>query len=255
MLFAYAALGAARPTLTELMHQSGSDKAGHHQYTLYYEQHLQHLRDEPVNFLEIGVLREASLKAWDSWFSRAHIFGGDRQKYPSRRILPCDQSNATQLRAVAALREWDVVLDDGSHVPSHQLETFLAFFPQLRPGGIYIIEDIETNYWKEGSSMYGYPTCRREGEELGGGCLSLPHRFSRAINAVNAPMTTVPCHERPRATFSAEIDAMIGSISFIRNAIIVRKHPLGWVARDHYGKEGCVCRTCQDCARGCTGNG
>jgi hypothetical protein len=156
---------------------------------------------------------------------------------------------------VAALREWDVVLDDASHVPSHQLETFLAFFPGLRPGGIYIIEDIETNFWKDGSSIYGFPTCRREDEALGGGCLSLPRRFTLAINAVNAPMTTVSCNDRPPPAFSAEIDAQIGSIAFIRNAIIVRKHPPGWKAHPHYADKNCVCRGCQYCAHGCGGTG
>jgi hypothetical protein len=102
MLLAHAIPGAARPTLHELMSQSGSDKAGHHQYTLHYEQHLQHLRDEPVSFLEIGVFKEASLKAWETWFSQAQVFGADRNKYPSKRILQMDQSNVTQLREVAS---------------------------------------------------------------------------------------------------------------------------------------------------------
>ena len=40
----------------------------------------------------------------------------------------------------------NVILDDGSHVASHQLESFKVLFPLLQDGGIYIIEDIHTSY-------------------------------------------------------------------------------------------------------------
>jgi hypothetical protein len=36
---------------------------------------------------------------------------------------------------------WDLVIDDGSHVPRHQLISFIALYPFVRPGGIYVIED------------------------------------------------------------------------------------------------------------------
>ena len=42
---------------------------------------------------------------------------------------------------------FDIVIDDGSHVPSHQLLTFETVWPHITPGGIFVIEDIETSYW------------------------------------------------------------------------------------------------------------
>ena len=36
----------------------------------------------------------------------------------------------------------DVILDDGSHIPEHQILTFNTLFPSVVPGGIYIIEDV-----------------------------------------------------------------------------------------------------------------
>ena len=39
----------------------------------------------------------------------------------------------------------NVIIDDGSHVASDQLITLSNFYPMLKPGGIYIIEDIVEN--------------------------------------------------------------------------------------------------------------
>ena len=46
-------------------------------------------------------------------------------------------------------RKWavsDVVLDDGSHMASHQLTSFQVLFPLLNEGGVYICEDLHAAY-------------------------------------------------------------------------------------------------------------
>jgi hypothetical protein len=42
----------------------------------------------------------------------------------------------------------DVVIDDGSHVASHQMKSFETLFPLLTDGGLYIVEDLHTAYWR-----------------------------------------------------------------------------------------------------------
>src|SRR6202008_2820925 len=50
---------------------------------------------------------------------------------------------------VDKLGPFDVILDDGSHMNSHIALTFRHLFPNgLAPGGVYIVEDIHSNYWK-----------------------------------------------------------------------------------------------------------
>jgi len=50
-----------------------------------------------------------------------------------------------------------LVLDDGSDYPIHRFETFNILFRNLlEPVGVYIIEDVECNYWKSDAAIHGY---------------------------------------------------------------------------------------------------
>ena len=53
---------------------------------------------------------------------------------------------------------FDIIIDDGSHVPWHQIFTLESIFHTwLKPGGLYIIEDLETSYWDAPRArIYGY---------------------------------------------------------------------------------------------------
>ena len=59
---------------------------------------------------------------------------------------------------------WDIIIDDGSHVPYHQVFSFFCLWKAVVPGGLYVIEDLETNYWLPGRRVYGHlgGTCESE---------------------------------------------------------------------------------------------
>jgi hypothetical protein len=50
-------------------------------------------------------------------------------------------------KVVAEMGGVDVVIDDGSHVASHQKASFDVLFPLIDPHGVYICEDTHTAYW------------------------------------------------------------------------------------------------------------
>jgi hypothetical protein len=87
--------------------------------------------------LEIGVDRGGSLKMWQSYFSNATIFGVDiDSSYSSEEervhIYKGDQSDVgflnqvkQQVRGISPLL-LDLLIDDGSHVPEHQVGTILC---------------------------------------------------------------------------------------------------------------------------------
>ena len=47
------------------------------------------------------------------------------------------------------------MLDDGSHRRKHQVETFRALWPSIRPGGYFIVEDIHTSFGGDYAKTYG----------------------------------------------------------------------------------------------------
>jgi hypothetical protein len=46
------------------------------------------------------------------------------------------------------------VLDDGSHYWWHQVLTMRRLFPAVKPGGLYVLEDIDTSYGNN-ATIYG----------------------------------------------------------------------------------------------------
>jgi hypothetical protein len=147
--------------LTTLARAYGTDKGGPlHRYTPVYERHLRARRHDRIVLLEIGIGGEhddpsaggASLRMWRRWFPRAQIHGADlydKSGVAGRRIAVhrTDQSDPGSLEALATVvGPCDVVIDDGSHVCDHVITTFHALFPAVRPGGTYVIEDLQTSY-------------------------------------------------------------------------------------------------------------
>jgi hypothetical protein len=116
----------------------------------------------PLRFLEIGVSKGGSLQLWRRFFgSDAVIYGVDIDPHcaavagPDRQVRIGSQADPAFLRSVVEeMGGIDVVLDDGSHVASHQRASFDTLFPLLSMGGLYVVEDTHTSYWiKHGGGL------------------------------------------------------------------------------------------------------
>jgi hypothetical protein len=111
----------------------------------------------PLRFLELGVYQGGSLELWREFLGAdASIMGIDideRCAGVGRADLPVRIGSQADreflLDTVDELGGIDVVLDDGSHVAAHQRASFDVLFPLLTDGGLYIIEDVHTAYWRE----------------------------------------------------------------------------------------------------------
>ena len=141
---------------------TSSDKLSHHGYHRVYPWFLSHFRDRHVRLLEIGIDRSESLRLWSSYFIGGltlHGIDRDEKHFEDSRVTlhQVDQSDRVQLRSFVDKvgTSFDVILDDGSHVPEHQVLTLEMLWPLLVPGGVYIVEDIETSYWGR-ASIYDY---------------------------------------------------------------------------------------------------
>jgi hypothetical protein len=157
-------------SLTRLAIRHGTDKWGAHFYTPVYHHLFAHLRDRPIRLLEIGIggyqfarLGGASLAMWADYFPNGRILGIDVYAKtldlgPRVAVRQGSQDDAAFLSRMSAEHgPFDIVIDDGSHVPAHVIASFNILFPLLVDGGLYVIEDVQSTFWPQfgGSALDG----------------------------------------------------------------------------------------------------
>ena len=136
-----------------------------HHYLPLYDRYFAAFRDgfpagaarRPIRMLEIGVSKGGSLELWRGYFGPdAVLYGIDIDPACAafdgeggNRVRIGSQADPAFLKAVVAeMGGVDIVLDDGSHVADHQNVAFATLFPLLQEGGLYVVEDLHTAYWR-----------------------------------------------------------------------------------------------------------
>jgi len=154
--------------LDELLNAHASDKQSQNGYAPIYHALFKHLRDQSISLLEIGIgtlIRGAycsmyghdlpgyrpgaSLRAWRDYFPNGIIYGLDVQPdtmiVDESRIITAlvDSTNAAAVKTFLMKPSgFDIIIDDGAHIPKLQVETLRNFYPALKPNGLYVIEDV-----------------------------------------------------------------------------------------------------------------
>jgi 23S rRNA U2552 (ribose-2'-O)-methylase RlmE/FtsJ len=134
-------------------------------YFEVYERHVSPFRGRRVTLLEIGVSHGGSLEMWRHYLGRrATIVGIDisprvaELASPGIDVLVGDQSDESFLEElVQRYGSFDVIIDDGSHFPEHQKASIEYLWPHLNDGGIYVVEDLHSNYWSDYGGRVGSP--------------------------------------------------------------------------------------------------
>ena len=158
-------------TLTQLAEHYGVHKCAKflHSYTPVYDTLLSPLRKTTQSVLEIGIGNVplmkpivgehykpgASLRMWRDYFPNAQVIGCDILRSvlfnDEERIKTffVDQSNTLSLLALMdsvkpITSQFDIIVDDGSHIEEHMRLSFQTLWKFVKPnGGIYIIEDVK----------------------------------------------------------------------------------------------------------------
>jgi hypothetical protein len=198
----------------------GTDKFGAHDYTSIYQELMSPFRRKPIRLLEIGVggFRGApggeSLLMWAAYFSKGMVYGIDIQDKTSLsrgriKVLQCSQTDRARLNEVGdAYGPFDFIVDDGSHINSHQIESFRILWPFVKNGGTYIIEDVQTSYWPAfGGGHFG-------SHDYANTCMSY---FKGLVDSVNWPEFLTPVDA------ASPLDPTVGRIAFHHNLIVVTK--------------------------------
>lgn len=181
-------------TLGELFTRYGTDK-GVNGYTSLYECLFSPIRHRAMMILEVGIgtmvpgahssmvgyalpgyKPGGSLRAWRDYFFSSSVHGIDVQpdtQFKEKGVLThlCDSTDFDQVEEALGSLMFDVIIDDGSHEGDHQLRTLENLHPRLRPGGVYVIEDIPRT-----SPLVARP------EAVGERCRGDPYFFAGLVN-------------------------------------------------------------------------
>lgn len=194
--------------LTALCEEFGTDKGSFsmtgrpfawppHTYADVYERTFGHCREYVRHVFECGLGTNnpglassmgesgrpgASLRMWRSYFPNAQIVGADIDGdilFTEDRIrtFQCDQTDPASVARLwdqVGDVQFDLMIDDGLHASQAAVTMLEASLPRLKPGGIYVIEDVAiimlvdlVGYLKRSALNFEIITLHRPGLPLG----------------------------------------------------------------------------------------
>jgi hypothetical protein len=197
----------------------GSDKGGGHEYVGHYVEKLAPLRRKKIVVLEIGIggygVPEAggdSLRMWRTYFPYANIYGidiHDKSPHNEARIKAFRGSQDDQAfldTVISEIGQPDVIIDDGSHICAHIIDSFNILFAKLKDGGYYFVEDTQTSYWPDHGGSDSDPDNPRTTIGF----------FKQLIHGLNH-------EERQSSREPSYFDKKIVSLEFSHNLICIKK--------------------------------
>lgn len=132
---------------------AGTDKVISHSYDKVYDDLFLTYENSCTKLLEIGFASGFSLVSYAEYFKNAVIYGIDihdkRHEYvktqPNINVYIGDATKEETIKAFPF--EFDIIVEDGSHLPEHQIQHFKDYSLYVKSGGVYVIEDVhENNY-------------------------------------------------------------------------------------------------------------
>ncbi len=190
-------------TLDKLAIKYNTNKSSRtHNYCVIYEKYFSPLKYEDINFLEIGLDGCASARMWEEYFSNASLYFidiNDRSMSLGEKLLSdrskcflVDQANKNDLLLLVKNQDlaFDIIIDDGGHKMYQQINSFEVLFPYVKSGGMYIIEDLHTSYWK----MYGGHGSQKEPKAGTGTTINFLKDLIDDVNFVGAKVGIAQIH-------------------------------------------------------------
>ncbi|MBK8226564.1 MAG: class I SAM-dependent methyltransferase [Flavobacteriales bacterium] len=120
-----------------------------------YDRHFSRYRGKEVVVLEIGVFHGGSLQMWKQYFGPGAVIHGvdinprckELEEEQVTIHIGSQSDPAFLQRLKAELPPIDILIDDGGHTMRQQNITFDELFDAVKPGGVYLCEDLHTSYW------------------------------------------------------------------------------------------------------------
>lgn len=205
--------------------RDGEIKIGN-EYLRHYDGQLSPIRTDAILLIELGNGYGAeagnSLRMWDEYFShrKTRIVGVDIESVHKGlegdriNIEIGDCGSADFLETIGSkYPDADVIIDDASHYWVHQCLAFNVLFRTLKPGGLYIVEDLGTSFGDEVREIYGAP----------GGPDMYSLLLAYATQVVGNGFPTPVARTLPTDVIVKAVANMIDSFTMVRGAVMIRK--------------------------------
>jgi hypothetical protein len=126
----------------------------HSTYFNVYDELFSRYRGKDITFVEIGVFGGGSLFMWKEFFGpKARIIGIDLnpdaknlEKYGFEIYIGSQSDENFWTELLCQIGLIDVALDDGGHTYLQQIVTTEMLLPNIKDGGMLVIEDTHTSY-------------------------------------------------------------------------------------------------------------
>ena len=219
------------------LHSNNTEKVSDkwESYLDYYNEIFLPFKNKNISLLEIGIQNGGSLQTYLNFFKNAEMIIGcdidnkcENLNYDDKRIkiiVGNINSNEIYNKISSLNNQIDILIDDGSHITSDIIISFIKYFSIIKPGGVYIIEDLHCLYDSYSTKHYG------------GGILnenSAIHFFKKIIDVINSEFWTNKISLQtylsqffPKDLPKILIDGSIKSIEFRNSIITIRKSKIG----------------------------
>ena len=123
-------------------------------FTALYDLLFARLKEKKINFAEIGIFKNSSIKMWRSYFSKAKIHGFEynekyiksakKNKLTNTYYHKIDVANESSINESfkKVKKKFDIILDDSTHEFNDQIRIIKNCHKYLNNSGVLIIEDI-----------------------------------------------------------------------------------------------------------------
>jgi hypothetical protein len=118
-----------------------SDKDTSHNYLPVYQEEFNNI--DKIKILELGVYTGGSLKLWKEFFINSEIHGIDdikRNDDPIPGIMHWGRYE--DLYNNFEDKYFDYIVNDSMHYAKEQLDAFNLYYPKLKSGGKFFMEDV-----------------------------------------------------------------------------------------------------------------
>ena len=137
-------------------------------YFPIYDELMGKFYGKNINYLEIGIAKGGSLDVAKNIFGdKSKIMGCDilndckklEQENIAKVFIGSQSDDKIIDEIVDYAKEFDIILDDGSHFHNDMIQTFIKLFPYLNEGGVYMIEDTHTQHSYKHKVYYNGMDC------------------------------------------------------------------------------------------------